>query len=142
MLPKKGRTLPNGTRIQNGAEYAAAIAAALRTELGGSHQATKTVMKWTGASERTVKNWLAGTCGPSGHHLISIIRNSDHALRIVLQAAGRGRAATLLDIGSARDALSAAIAAIDVLLAAESQDARREDGSDFIQPLGGSHDFG
>lgn len=142
MLPKKGRTLPNGTNIQNGAEYAAAIATALRTELGGSHQATKTVMKWTGASERTVKNWLAGTCGPSGYHLISIIRNSDYALRIVLQAAGRGRAATLLDLGRARDALSAAIGAIDVLLAAESQDACREDGPDLIQPLGSGHDFG
>jgi hypothetical protein len=36
-----------------------AIAAALVQELGTTHhQAAKTAMRWTGAHERTVKNWL------------------------------------------------------------------------------------
>jgi hypothetical protein len=42
----------------------AAIAYALRNQLGTTHQATKIVMGWTGAGERTVKNWLAGISGP------------------------------------------------------------------------------
>lgn len=40
-------------------DYRLEIAAALRRELGGSHQAIKASMNWTGASERTAKNWLA-----------------------------------------------------------------------------------
>ena len=43
--------------------YPSAIAASLRKELGDTHQAVKIVMKWTGANERTVKKWLAGTNG-------------------------------------------------------------------------------
>lgn len=31
---------------------------ALQKELGQSHRAIKTVMGWTGASERSVKNWI------------------------------------------------------------------------------------
>ena len=67
MFPKKGNYFPNGTGAGKGkVSYAAAIAAALRAELGDSHQAVKTnTMRWTGANERTVKNWLAGKWGPS-----------------------------------------------------------------------------
>lgn len=35
--------------------YRKAITDALRRELGPTHQAIKTVMRWTGASERTAK---------------------------------------------------------------------------------------
>ena len=37
-----------------------------------THQAIKTVMKWTGAKERTVKNWFAGSNGTNGHHLAAL----------------------------------------------------------------------
>ena len=36
--------------------------------------ATKTLMRWTGAGERTAKAWLAGISGLSGGHLISLLR--------------------------------------------------------------------
>ena len=53
VLPKLGKELPMSRR--NGLiGYAPAIAEALTTELRGSNRAIKTVMKWTGASERTV----------------------------------------------------------------------------------------
>lgn len=56
MFPKKGKVFPEGTERQNGRKsYTAMIASALRRELGESHRATKTVMRWTGASERSVK---------------------------------------------------------------------------------------
>jgi hypothetical protein len=46
-------------------------------------------MKWTGASERTVKNWLAGDTGPHGHYLIRILRYSNATLETILAASRR-----------------------------------------------------
>jgi hypothetical protein len=46
-------------------------------------------MRWTGASERTVKYWFAGERGPSGDHLIALARHSDAVLYVVLALAGR-----------------------------------------------------
>src|SRR5262249_39373011 len=59
------------------------------TELGDTHRAVKTVMRWTGASERAVKNWLAGDAGPQGHYLIKILRYSNAALETILAASRR-----------------------------------------------------
>lgn len=46
-------------------------------------------MRWTGASERTVKYWLAGERGPSGDHLIALARHSDAVLFMLFALAGR-----------------------------------------------------
>ncbi len=59
-VPEKGKVLPNKGKVFPAKEYAAAIASALRRDLGDTHRAVKTVARWTGASERTVKNWFAG----------------------------------------------------------------------------------
>jgi hypothetical protein len=88
MFPKTGRRIPVGTPPQQPG-YAAAIANALRADLGNSHQAIKTLMRWTGANERTVKNWLSGANGPSGEHLLEIIRNSDLVFGCVLTLVDR-----------------------------------------------------
>lgn len=71
--------------------FAEAISEALRLELSATHRAAKTLMSWTGASERTAKHWMAGTVGPSGPHLLELMRNSDAVLRVVLELAGRDR---------------------------------------------------
>ena len=42
------------------------------------------LMEWTGAGERTVKNWLAGTSGQRGAHLVKLIRNSEYVLQVLL----------------------------------------------------------
>ena len=78
MLPKKGKELHRRPR-RSGAdgEFEQAIAAALKGELGSTHRTIKTVMRWTGASERTVKHWFAGTHGPSGQNLIALARHSE-----------------------------------------------------------------
>ncbi|MET4701703.1 hypothetical protein ABIE65_004751 [Constrictibacter sp. MBR-5] len=90
MFPKKGKVLLGRHDRENGStDFAAIIAAALQTELGNSHRATKTVMRWTGASERTVKHWLAGRHAPGGEYLIVIMRESDAVFETVLAAAGR-----------------------------------------------------
>ena len=74
---------------RGGLSYPRAIAAALRGELGHTHQAIKRVMRWTGAGERTAKNWLGGTRGPTGEHLLSLVRHSDAVLDAVLRLSGR-----------------------------------------------------
>ena len=73
----------------NVAGYRAAIASALRDELGLTHRAVKTAMRWTGASERAVKYWIAGERGPSGEHLIALARHSDIVFHMVLLLADR-----------------------------------------------------
>jgi len=114
MFPKKGNYFPNGTRAEKGkVSYPATIAAALRSELGDSHQAVKTVMRWTGANERTVKNWLAGRRGPRGEHLLALIRHSNVVLEIVLQLAGREQIIAGKALFDARNALADMLAQID-----------------------------
>jgi hypothetical protein len=82
MSPKKGRVFPRREH-RRGEElsYAMAVGDALRQELGDTHQATKTVMRWTGVSERTVENWFAGTNGPRGEHLLVLVRYSGTSVK-------------------------------------------------------------
>ena len=102
----KGRTFPKMGKVfptqELEREYALVIALALREELGGSHHSIKTAMRWTGARERTVKNWLSAHSGPSGAHLVGLIRNSDTVCDAVLTAAGRARLAPLQKLIQAR----------------------------------------
>ena len=114
-LPKMGKELPMTPR--NGSiGYAPAIAEALTTELRGSNRAIKTVMRWTGASERTVKGWLSGTSGPSGEHLISLLQNSDTLLERVLGLAGRGSLIEGRRLESLKNTMAQAVATIEALL--------------------------
>lgn len=106
MLPKKGKILPKGDdRPDSELSYPAAIAAALREDLGNTHRAIKSAMRWTGANERTIKNWFAGTSGPSGEHLVALMRHSDAVLEAVLHLAGREQAVAAKKLVDARDTL-------------------------------------
>ena len=93
MRIKMGTSVPKmGTTVHLDADqtaYRKAIADALRRELGPTHQAIKTVMRWTGASERTAKYWLSGERGPSGEHLIRLAQLSDAVLITILTMAER-----------------------------------------------------
>jgi len=106
MLPKTGRFLPGGGMPPE-RRYAAAIAVALSAELGDTHRAVKTVMRWTGASERTVKNWFAGTTGPNGEHLIEVVRHSDAAFDTIMLLAGRKEVVAARKLADARETLVA-----------------------------------
>ncbi len=93
MWVKMGTVVPKtGTIVHlegSQARYREAVAAALIQELGLTHRAVKTAMRWTGASERAVKYWLSGERGPSGEHLIALVGHSDAVLLAVLALAGR-----------------------------------------------------
>lgn len=86
IVPKTGKMMHLEADV---AAYRSAIAIALRDELGLTHRAVKTAMRWTGASERTVKYWMAGERGPSGEHLIALARHSDIVFHMILLLADR-----------------------------------------------------
>jgi hypothetical protein len=68
------------------------------------------MMRWTGAGERTAKTWLSG---PSGQHLIALMRNSDAVFALVLRLTGRAVGHGQDDLTAARRHLAAAMAALD-----------------------------
>jgi len=72
-------------------------------------------MRWTGASERTVRNWLTGSKGPSGEHLVVLIRHSQSLLEKVLVRAGRDRGIAVSRLIVAREALTELLRVIDLL---------------------------
>lgn len=94
-FPKKGKFFPtkNGYAdrgwTEDESDFAAAIAAALNRSLGPTRAGAKTVSAWTGANEKTVKNWFSGRYGPSGQHLVALARHSDEVLGTFLAMAGR-----------------------------------------------------
>ena len=96
-------------------EYANRIGAALRSQLGGSHRATETVMNWTGASDRTARTWIHGTSGPSGAHLIYLARESPSVWEAVCDWTGHPEAILALDIHASEVALAQAIGALERL---------------------------
>jgi hypothetical protein len=78
MFPKTGNKFRRGHGAgQPTSSYAQLVAAALRSSLDDTHRAIKTVMGWTSAKERTVKNWLSGTHGPHGDYLLVLLGKSD-----------------------------------------------------------------
>ncbi len=96
-------------------EYANRIGAALRSQLGGSHRAAKTVMNWTGASDRTARTWIHGSGGPSGAHLICLARESPPIWEAVCHWTGHPEAIFALDIHASEVALAQAIGALERL---------------------------
>ncbi|MGH1356686.1 MAG: XRE family transcriptional regulator [Thalassovita sp.] len=116
MFPKTGNTFQNaGNETTPQIEYRDAIWTALTHELGGTHQAAKTTMRWTGVSERTARNWISGSHAPAGEHLIALMRNSDAVLSAVLALAGRKEAQAFARQDLVREELQFMLKAIDMI---------------------------
>lgn len=109
MRAKKGRNLHSeggkppsfDGEAGRAAGYADELASALRRDMMARRAALKDVMRWTGASERTVKAWLGGISTPSGGHLIALVRHSDVVFTEILRLSGRlerDRAAELEEV--------------------------------------------
>ena len=94
-FPKKGKSFPkrdgNGGSVFSLDDHAFAmkIASALKAELKDRNSRAKLVAGWTGANERTVKNWILGRYAPCGRHLVLLARHSDQVLNAVLSMADR-----------------------------------------------------
>lgn len=110
-FPKKNGYVGNA---QHEAEnvFAAEIAAALRRCLGDSRAGAKVVASWTGANEKTVKNWFAGRYGPSGEHLVSLTRHSDEVLGTFLALAGRQDLMVAVKLATAERAIEDLLIAV------------------------------
>jgi len=79
----------------------------------------KTVMRWTGAGERTVKNWFAGSSGPSGQHLIALARHSDEVLAVLLALAGRPQTTLAVKLVDIRNRMASMLKEIDLMIGVE-----------------------
>lgn len=117
MFPKRGRIFLNGSG-QNTPRlvYARTIAAALRKELGNSHQANKRIQQWTGARERTIKNWLNGASGPRGEHLLMLAYHSDSVFEAVLALSEREQAISGAKLRRICDEMAASLQSVRTLM--------------------------
>ena len=90
MVPKSGSQLPNSPFTLPESEFARQIGEALREELGASRRATKTVMRWTGVSDKAARSWLQGRASPSGLHLVALAARSGPVMTTFLRLTGYG----------------------------------------------------
>jgi hypothetical protein len=93
-FPKKGKSFPKRGKDDTNFNvddraFAIKIASALKAELKGQTSRAKLVARWTGANERTVKNWILGRYAPSGRHLVVLAQHSDQVLNAILSMADR-----------------------------------------------------
>src|SRR6202171_1304468 len=94
-FPKRGKSFPK--RGGHGGSdfslddhaFAMKIASALTSELKDRNSRAKLVAGWTGANERTVKNWIAGRYAPCGRHLVVLAQHSAQVLNAILSMADR-----------------------------------------------------
>jgi len=111
-FPKKGKFFPkeNGYIEEIGNRtngyFVEEIASALKRSLGDSRAGVKTVAAWTGANEKTVKNWFSGVYGPRGAHLIALARHSDEVLATFLAMAGRENLMVAIKLAAAEEAIA------------------------------------
>lgn len=117
-FPKKGKFFPNkngyvGAGEANGESgFAATIATALNRSVGSTRAGAKTVAAWTGANEKTVKNWFSGRYGPSGEHLVALARHSDEVLGAFLAMAGREELMVATKLVAAEQAIAELLIAV------------------------------
>ena len=117
-FPKKGKFFPKengyieeiGNRT-NGC-FVEEIASALKRSLGDSRAGVKMVAAWTGANEKTVKNWFSGVYGPRGAHLIALARHSDEVLATFLAMAGRENLMVAIKLVAAEEAIAELLVAV------------------------------
>jgi len=94
-FPKKGKSFPkrgaegSSDRGLDDHAFAMKIASALTSELKDRNSRAKLVAGWTGANERTVKNWISGRYAPCGRHLVVLAQHSDKVLNAILLMADR-----------------------------------------------------
>jgi hypothetical protein len=84
-----GKTIPDRCDDVLNGRFAQVIADALHRDFGETHAAVKIVVGLTKANERAVKNWFKAKNGPTGRHLVDLVRISDEVLEAVLLMSGR-----------------------------------------------------
>lgn len=120
-FPKSGNVFPQRRRQEIAKpSFARLVSMALRTSLRGQSSSIKTVALWTGANERTVKNWFTGERSPSGDHFLGLAANSPAVLAAFLAAIQRTDCLVMADIEEARSKVAAALVALDAVRAVQT----------------------
>ena len=118
--PISGKTFPSASgnvAASDSYKFAAVIAEALHDAFGGTRMSVKTVIAYTGAGERAVKNWFEGKNGPNGENLVRLVHHSDEVLEAFLLMAGREDILAAKLLVDARDKLVEILAMIEQLQA-------------------------
>ena len=108
--------IPMDTGRPDVGAFAREIGGALARSTRDSRAAAKTISAWTGADERTVKNWLAGRYAPNGHHLVALARHSDEVLAMFLVLAGQRELVRTHRLQSSRRKLEEVITMLTAVL--------------------------
>lgn len=114
-LPKSGSQLPDSRFVLSESAFAEQIADALREDLGATRRAAKTVMRWTGVSDRTARAWLQGRASPSGLHLVALAARSELVMAKVLRLTGHGDLALALRLNEIETGLEQALSQVRAL---------------------------
>ena len=112
MVPKSGNQLRKKPALPSEIEFARDIGAALRSELGASRRATKTVMTWASVSDRTARGWIRGSHSPGGLHLISLSTHSKAVMDVFLTLTGHDRIRVEIDLFALAEQLERSLAGI------------------------------
>lgn len=115
MVPNSGSKLRGAPNGLSDAALADMIGAALKTDLGGTRQATKTVMRWTHVSDHTARSWLNGYTSPSSLHLLELAIQSEAVMAVILKATGHTSMELVHDLITVEKALETALAKVQEL---------------------------
>jgi hypothetical protein len=118
-LSKKGKRFPQFELQSAPSPFVRTMSRALAEELRRDGVTIKAVAHWAGVNERTVKNWISGRCGPSGDHLVRLVRYSDHLAVAFLGLADRPHASLLFQLREVRAVLCRTLLAVDHFLDAD-----------------------
>jgi hypothetical protein len=114
-LPKTGSQLPDSGFVLTESAFAGHLAGALREDLGATRRAAKTVMRWTGVSDRTARAWLQGTTSPSGLHLVALAARSELVMAMVLRLTGHSDLGLVLRLHELETGLEQALCQVRAL---------------------------
>jgi len=112
MVPNSGSRLPKTQILLSDAQLAELIGTALRDELGGSRRAAKTIIAWTGVSDRTARAWLNGRTSPSSLHLLAMAAHCQPVMATVLRLTGHEHVAIGINLQAVETGLEQTLAAV------------------------------
>lgn len=127
-FPKTGKFFPGRNGNAAGAEgqhargFAGEIAAALRRSAETGGEGIKIVAGWTGANEKTVKNWFSGRYSPRGEHLAVLVQQSDEVLSTFLIMAGRQDLMAVVKLTAAERAIMDLLEAVRSITQVDESD--------------------
>lgn len=115
MVPNSGSKFRNTPTGLSDAVLANMVGTALKADLGGTRQATKTVMRWTHVSDHTARSWLNGHTSPSSLHLLELATQSENVMTVILTATGHSGLQFAHDLDAVENVLETTLAKVRAL---------------------------